>query len=298
VDRLDAIRLFVRVVERGSFSAAAREAGIGQSAASKQVAALEAHLGTQLLLRSSRNLRVTETGRRFYESSLRLLDDYAEMEAQIGQGQAAPSGLLRIAVAPVFGRLYVIPRLPEFFSQFPGLRVELFVSERHVNMIEDGVDMAIRHGDLSDSSMTARKLAKSPFVTVASPAYLDRHGVPLEPADLGNHDCIGFTGREDIRPWAFRRGDGASLVHRPAGSFRTNDGEQVRAALFAGLGIAHLPAWLVMPELTSGELRPVLQDYEWAVETISAVFPTGRRPTARMRIFMDFLAASLRPQFG
>lgn len=298
MDRLDAIRIFVRVVERGSFSAAARDAGIGQSAVSKQVKALEVQFGAQLLLRSSRNLRVTEAGDRFYQSALHMLETYAEMEARIGEGQAAPSGLLRIAVAPVFGRLYIIPQLPAFFSQFPGVRVELISSERHINMIEDGVDLAIRHGELSDSTMTARRLAVSPFITVAAPAYLNRHGTPLDARELADHDCIAFRGHDVIRPWSIRSADGSRFVHHPVGSFRTNDGEQVRAALFAGLGIAHLPAWLVMPELASGQLRIVLPDHQPAVEPISAVFTAGRRPMTRMRIFMDFLDASLRPQFG
>jgi LysR family transcriptional regulator for bpeEF and oprC len=296
MDRLDAIRIFVRVVERGSFSAAARDAGIGQSAVSKQVKALEVQFGAQLLLRSSRNLRVTEAGDRFYRSALHMLETYAEMEARIGEGQAAPSGLLRIAVAPVFGRFYIIPQLPAFFSQFPGVRVELISSERHINMIEDGVDLAIRHGELSDSAMTA--VGRKPVHHRGRPRL-------SQPSRYAARRARACRSRLHRLPWPRCH---PSLEHPFSGrftlrassrrQFRTNDGEQVRAALFAGLGIAHLPAWLVMPELASGQLRIVLPDHQPVVEPISAVFAAGRRPVTRMRIFMDFLDASLRPQFG
>jgi LysR family transcriptional regulator for bpeEF and oprC len=293
MDRLDAIRLFIRVIERGSFSAAAREAGTGQSVVSKQIAALEAQLGAQLLLRTSRSLRMTETGQRFYESALRLVDDYAALEALARQGQSAPSGLVRIAVAPVFGRLYIVPNLPDFFERFPGIRVEMFVSDRYVNMIEEGIDLAVRHGDLADSAMTARRLATSPFVTVATPIYLERHGIPAAPADLARHACIVFTGREEIRPWSYRGGDGAKILHHPGGNFRTNDGEQIRAAVLSHLGIANLPAWLVMPELSSGALRTVLQDDEMETTAISAIYPSRRGLTTKVRILVDFLAETL-----
>ena len=293
MDRLDAIQLFIRVVERGSFSAAAREAGIGQSAASKQIANLEGHLGTQLLLRTSRSLRLTEAGQRFYDSAVRLMEDYSAMAAQAGDAQAAPSGLLRVAVAPVFGRLYIVPHLPAFFARFPGLRVEMFASDRHVNLIEEGIDLAIRHGELVDSALTARRLASSAFLTVATPAYLERRGVPEAPADLSGHTCVVFTGREEVRSWAYEGPDGATYVHRPEGPFRTNDGEQIRAALLADLGIAHLPAWLIIPELISGAVRVVLKDYTQEMTTISAVYPSRRGGTAKVRAFIDFFGASL-----
>lgn len=292
MDRLDGIRLFVRVVERGSFSAAAREAGIGQSAVSKQIAALEAELGAQLLFRTSRSLRVTETGRNVYDSAVKLIDDYGALESRARQGVSQPSGLLRVAVAPVFGRLYIVPHLPDFFERYPGIRVEIFSSDRLVNLIEDGVDLAIRHGDLADSSMKARRLATSPFVTVATPDYIERHGLPMSPSDLAQHACIAFTGREEIRPWSFRRRDGVSSVHHPDGRFRTNDGEQIRAAVLAHLGIAHLPAWIVTPELVSGALKIMLSDYQTDV-AISAVYPSHREPAAKVRVFIEFLAASL-----
>ena len=290
MDRLDAIRLFVRVVERNSFSAAAREAGIGQSAVSKQIAALEGKLGAQLLQRSSRSLALTEAGQTFYESAVRLVDDFAALEALVGNRQSTPSGLVRVAVATVFGRLYIVPNLPEFFERFPSIRVEITASDRRVNLIEEGVDLAIRHGELADSTMTVRKLATSPIVTVATPAYLDRHGMPAEPGELSKHACIAFTSEQRVRPWTFAE-RGRVLVHHPDGNFRTNDAEQVRAALLAHMGLANVPAWIVAPEIAAGTLRVVLRDYEAEAAAISAVHPSGRRLTARVRHLIEFLAA-------
>ncbi|MCB8879627.1 LysR family transcriptional regulator [Acidisoma cellulosilytica] len=289
MDRLDAIRLFVRVVEKGSFSAAAREAGIGQSAASKQIAALEARLGAQLLQRTSRSLAVTELGQSVYDAALRLVEDFSALDSLVGQGQSNPSGLVRVAVAPVFGRLYIVPRLPEFFGLFPNISVEMSASDRHVDLIEDGFDLAIRHGDLSDSSMTVRKLATSPFLTVATPTYFERHGTPTTPGDLTGHACITFASQQSIRPWRFAGG----AVHRPDGPFRTSDAEQGRAALLAHLGIAHMPAWIVAPELASGALHLALRDYEMETTTINAVYPSRRHLPTKVRLLLDFLARTL-----
>ncbi|MCB8877265.1 LysR family transcriptional regulator [Acidisoma silvae] len=289
MDRLDAIRLFVRVVEKGSFSAAAREAGIGQSAASKQVAALEARLGAQLLQRTSRSMAVTELGQTVYDAALRLVDDFSAIESLVGQGQSKPSGLVRLSVAPVFGRLYVVPHLPAFFAAYPDISVEMAATDRHINLIEDGFDLAIRHGNLSDSSMTARLLAKSFFVTVATPVYFARHGVPQAPRDLIDHACIGFTSRQDIRPWTYARG----VTHHPQGPFRTSDAEQGRAALLAHLGIAHMPAWIVAPEIASGALQMVLQDHAVETTPINAVYPSRRHLPIKTRLLIDFLATTL-----
>jgi DNA-binding transcriptional LysR family regulator len=292
MDRLEAIRLFIRVVESGSFSAAARAAGISQSAASKHIAALEAKLGAQLLLRSSRSLAVTEAGQTFYDGAIRLTEDFAALEALLHGNASGPSGLIRVAVAPVFGRLYVVPRLPKFFELYTGIRVEMLASERIVNLIEDGIDLAIRHGDLADSSLTARRLATNSFVTVATPHYLERHGTPAEPSDLNKHNCIAFSTQWEVRPWLFAMHDGAKVQHQPEGRFRTGDGEQLRAAVLEHLGIAHVPAWLVTPELASGALRAILHKHETEELAISAVFP-GRRLAAKARVLIDFLARTL-----
>ncbi len=289
VDRLDVLRLFVRVVESGSFSAAAREAGLGQPAVSKQIAALEAHLGVRLLQRTSRSMALTETGRACYEAALRVVDDVEALQVLAGQGQAAPSGLIRVNAAPVFGRLHIVPRLGRFLARHPDIRIELSASTDRLNLIEEGLDLAIRHGTLDDRSLTARKLATVPFVTVATSAYLDAAGVPATPDDLERHACVIFSAGSGPQPWPFESAHGAT-VHHPAGRFRTSDGEQLRAAVLADLGLAHGPAWLFTPEIASGRVRVVLREYERALSDVSAIYPSQRRLPARVRCFIDFLA--------
>jgi DNA-binding transcriptional LysR family regulator len=292
MDRLDAMRLFVRVVERGSFSAVAREAGIGQSAVSKQIAALEAHLGAQLLRRTSRSMTLTEAGQVFYESASRLVDEFDAAESLVGRGQSAPSGLVRVTVAPVFGRLYIVPRLPAFFARYPEISIELTGSGRSINLIEEGVDLALRNGELADSSMIGRRIAVTPFATVATPAYLAIHGTPRTPADLDAHACLVFAPNHEALPWEFH--DGAvSVLHHPRANFRTADAEQIHAAVLAGLGLAHGPFWAFAREIASGAVRVVLADYAPGPLAITAVRPAGHRLPTKVRVFIDFLVETL-----
>ena len=292
MDRLDAMRLFVRVVERGSFSAVAREAGVGQSAVSKQIAALEAHLGAQLMRRTSRSMTLTDAGHIFYESALRLVDEFEAAESLVGRGQSAPSGLIRVTVAPVFGRLYIVPRLPEFFARYPDISVELTASGRNVNLIEEGVDLAIRNGELADSNMIVRRIAMAPFATVGTPAYLAIRGEPRTPTDLDAHACLIFAPLHEPLPWEFRDGS-RSVLHHPRANFRTADAEQIRAAVLADLGLAHGPVWAFAPEIASGALRVVLAGYAPGPLAISAVHPAGRRLPTKVRVFIDFLVEIL-----
>ena len=290
MDRLDAIRTFVRVVESGSFSVVARAAGVGQPAVSKQIAGLEAHLGAQLLRRTSRSQTVTEAGRDFYEAAVCLLGDLEAAESRVGRGQVSPSGLVRATVAPVFGRLYVVPRLQAFFSRYPDVTVELMISDRTVNLIEEGVDVAVHNGELSDSTLVVRKIAETPIITVATPAYLEKHGTPATPGELDGHACVVFAPRGVPRPWGFE-GRFGGIVHQPKGAFRTNDAEQIRAAVLANLGLAHTPGWLFAAELATGAVCRVLRDYEPGMLPISAVHPGGRFLASKVRVFIDFLAA-------
>jgi DNA-binding transcriptional LysR family regulator len=292
MDRLDSIRLFVRVVESGNFSAVAREIGIGQPAVSKHIAALEAHLGTQLMRRTSRSMTLTDAGQTFYEAAVRLVGEFEAAESLIGRGQSTPSGLVRVTVSPVFGRLYITPRLSEFFARYPDISIELSASERQLNLVEDGIDVGIRLGGLDDSSMIARKLASTPIVTVATPAYLEARGVPAIPAELDHHACVIFTLRGEPHNWIYR-GQQRMIEHRPNGHFRSGDGEQIRAAVLADLGLAQVPAWLLAPEISSGAVRVVLRDHEPDAFAISAVHPAGRRLPTKVRVFIDFVADAL-----
>jgi DNA-binding transcriptional LysR family regulator len=289
--------MFVRVVESGSFSIVAREMGIGQPAVSKQIAALEAYLGAQLMRRTSRSLSLTEGGQDFYEAAVRLIDDLDAAESRLGRGQAAPSGHVRVTVDPVFGRLYIVPRLGAFFTRFPEITVEFLVSERLVNLVEEGVDMAIRNGALPDSTLIARRIATTPVVTVASPAYLEKHGEPLSPSDLDRHACVTFVSDRVPRPWGFR-GSSGMITHRPKGNFGTNDGEQIRAAVLTDLGLAHTPGWLFRDELAAGSVRRVLTEYEPGDLPISVVRPGGRRMASKVRVLIDFLAETFAEEPG
>jgi DNA-binding transcriptional LysR family regulator len=289
MDQLDAIRMFIRVVDSGSFSAAAREAGVGQPAVSKQIAALEARLGAQLLRRTSRSLHVTEAGQDFYESAVRLVDELETAVSRVGRGQTAPSGLIRVSVAPVFGRLHLLPRLGEFLARFPDIVVEIVVTDRTVDLLRDGIDVAIHNGPLTDSTLVARRIAATPVVTVATPAHLKKHGEPRSPGDLDGRECITFVSGGAARPWRFK-GKSGELVHQPKGRLRTNDAEQIRVAVLAGLGLAHTPGWLFTREIASGEVRRILRRYERDPLSISAVHPAGRRLATKVRVFVDFLA--------
>lgn len=292
MDRLAVMGLFVRVAETGSFSAVARETGLGQPTVSKLIAALETQLGAQLVRRSSRSLSLTEAGQAFYEAAVPLLRDFELARSLVGSGQLMPSGLVRVTAAPVFGRLYIVPRLPEFFARYPGITVELSATERPVNLIEEGIDLAIRSGELADSTMVARTLAWSAFVTVATPTYLEAHGVPQSPQDLAHHACVVFAPHGRPRAWKFSH-QGDAFVHQPSGPFRTADAEQVRAGVLAHLGLAHGPRWIFPGEIAQGTVRVVLRDYQPAPLAISAVHHAGRRLPTKVRVFIDFLAEIL-----
>ena len=291
MDRLDAMRLFVRVVETGSFSAVAREANIGQPAVSKQIAALEEHLRARLLHRTSRTLSLTEAGQIYYEAAVRLLSDLDDTEQAVGRGQTQPSGLLRVALSAGFGRLVVAPLLPSFHARYPDIVTDLIVSDRYVDLVEDGIDLAIRLGELDDSSVIARRIGVSPRVTVATPGYLERTGAPATPHDLDRHACVAFTFQRRPQDWVFL-GPGDPIRHAPKGPVRANDAENIRAAVLAGVGLAQAPRWLFYAELLSGEVREVLSDYPAERPPIHAVFPSGRKPASRVRVFIDHLAGA------
>jgi DNA-binding transcriptional LysR family regulator len=296
MDRLDAIRLFVRLVECGSFSAVAREEGIGQPAVSKQIAALERHLGAQLVLRTSRQVAITEAGQTFYESARQLADDFDALESSVGERQQSPRGIVRINTAPAHGRLCITPLLPGFFQRYPDVVIELSVSERQVDLVGDGIDLAIRHGRLVDSSLTARKLSETDFVLVASPEYLAAKGVPTRLADLDQHVCIVFAKGRERYPWSLKVGR-ESVSYVPHGSLLTGDAEHVRAAVLCGLGISQAPFWLLAEEIRTGRVQVLLPALQPERVPIHIVYPAGRRVPMRVRVFIDYLVAAFaRPE--
>ncbi len=287
------MQLFVRVAETGSFSKAARTVGIGQPTASKLVAALEERLGAQLLRRTSRGLSLTEAGQDYYESAVRLLDEVDAAESRVGRGKVSPSGLVRMALSAGFGRLYVVPRLPALFARYPELSVDLVVSDRHVNLVEEGIDLAIRIGPLSDSTLVARRIGACEQITVASASYLARApgGVPRTVADLATHACVVFTSRGAPRAWQLVTPDG-SVAFQPRGPVRSHDAEHLRAAVLAGLGIAHQLSWLFADDLAAGTVERVMADHDTgrAPFPVSAVTPGGRMIPTKTKVVIDYLA--------
>jgi DNA-binding transcriptional LysR family regulator len=218
VDKFDAMQVFVRVVEKGSFSAVAKERGIGQPAVSKQISALEDELGTELIHRNSRSTALTEAGRDFYESALRILDDFESATSRIGRGQTAPKGLIRVTVPPTFARLHMVSKLPAFFAAYPDMTVEMAASESPTTIIKDGFDLAIHSGDLPDSSLVARRFAQTLIILVATPQYLTRHGAPESPEDLTRFRSVVFVERGSVQPWTFGSGTMRSESSQPESS--------------------------------------------------------------------------------
>lgn len=291
MDRFEAMKTFVRVVEAGNFSQVARELNIGQPAVSKQVGWLEAHLGAQLLHRTSRSIRLTGAGQTFYEAATRTLAELDAAERSVGRGELRPSGLLRVSLSAGFGRLHLVPILPAFYERYPDVAVDIVVSDRFVDLIEDGIDVAIRIANLADSALIARRIGTSPRITVASRGYLERAGEPICPADLDRHQRVAFTFLSQPNAWTFQGVEGR-MQHMPVGPVRANDAETIRAAVLAGLGVAQAPRWLFSAELATGDVREVLTGYPPERTPIHAVFPAGRRPQSKVRAFVDFVAAA------
>lgn len=287
MDRFDAMKVFVRVVEKGSFSAVAKERGIGQPAVSKQISALEDELGTELIHRNSRSIVTTDAGREFYESALRILDDFESATSRIGRGQTSPKGLIRVTVPPTFARLHMVSKLAAFFAAYPDIVVEMARSESPATIIEDGFDLAIHSGDLPDSTLVARRFAQTMTVLVATPQYLARHGAPESPEDLSRFQSVVFVERGSAQPWCFGAGkDMKRLV--PAGVFRTSDLEQLRIGVLEHLGVAQAPAWLFAAELREGTVLRLLTPFERMVP-IFTVRPASRRLSTKVRVFIEHL---------
>lgn len=287
--------VFVRVVDEGGFSAAARVLRLTPSAVSKQITRLEDRLGVRLLTRTTRQLHLTEEGSEFYERSVRILADVEEAEQAVSRSDSAPRGTLRVSCGVSFGKYQISPLMPEFLSRYPGLSVELETSDSLVDLVEEGVDVAVRFGSLSDSSMVARFLAGSRRSIVAAPSYLERHGEPTHPRELGDHNCLAFSHQVHLNEWRFK-GEEGEIPVQAQGNFRANNGETVFEMALAGLGIARLARWLVEPEIRAGRLKMILQDYYRDVTVpINAIYPTRRHLSPKVRAYVDFLVEKFTP---
>lgn len=287
MDRLHAMEVFIRVVETGSFSAAARDMRIGQPAVSKLIAALEDRLQVRLLVRSTRHLHPSEAGQAFYERARRTLAEADEADsAARGEGTGL-EGRLRVCASVTFARLHVVPRIGAFMAAHPDLRLDLVMDDRYVDLLEENIDVALRAGELPDSSLTARRLATCDRHVVASPAYLERMGTPSAPIDLLEHSAIVYTQGLVAAEWRFQRGTAETSVRIPTRlSFSAAEG--VREAVIAGLGLAISSRWMMEPELASGRVVPVLADWKLPNADLWALFPSGRLPTAKARVFVSW----------
>jgi len=292
MDRHQAMETFVRVVETGSFSAAARLLRVGQPAVSKAVAALEERLGVRLLARSTRSLQPTDAGQAFYEHALRALAEAEEAEiAARGMGRGLV-GRLRICAPVTFARLHVAPSMGAFLAAHPKLSVELVMDDRSIDLLSENIDVALRLGALTDSSVTARKLATCKRLVVASADYLDTRGAPNRPGDLLNHDVIVYSQQVGGDEWRFRKGSSETSV-RIQSRLSFTAAEGVREAVLAGLGLAIVSEWMMAPELARGDVAPVLQAWRLPDVDLWAVFPAGRMPSARARAFVEWLQPRL-----
>lgn len=287
MDRFGAMEMFVRVAESGSFSAVAKERGVGQPAVSKLIAALEADLGTELLHRNTRSTSLTEAGREFYQSAQRILEDFEGATSRIGHGQTAPKGLVRVGVPASFARLHMVTKLAAFFERYPEITIEFGASDSPATLIEDGFDLSIYSGDLPDSGLVARRFAQTLIILVATPQFVTRHGLPRTIDELRSVPAIPRIENGRVLPWEFNAGQQTQRF-LPAGSFHCGDLEQLRMGVLEHLGVAQAPAWLFAAELREGTVLRLLTPHEKVVP-ISAVRPAGRRAPARVRALMEHL---------
>ena len=282
------MQVFVRVIESGSFSQAARELGVGQPGVSKQIAALERHFGTQLVHRTSRALRLSPAGADLYEVATQMLRDLDDVESRIGEAQQQPSGMVRIGTPPMLTGMTIVPELPDFLQRQPGIGVEFVISERYADLLQEGLDLAIRIGNLENSGLVARRIGLLQFATVASPAYASRHGMPSRPSDLHAHELLPNRYLGAIIDWHFA-GSEQDLVTPPAGRFSCNSPADMRAAVLAGLGIAQSARAVFDAQLRSGEVVEVLAEFVAEPLPIHAIY-CARRIPHRVRVVSDFIA--------
>ncbi len=294
MDNLAGMTVFARVVETNSFTEAARRLGMSKAAVSKQVSKLEERLGARLLNRTTRRLSLTEVGAAFYERCARIVAEAEEAELAVSRLNATPRGTLKIDAPVNFGMQYLAPLLPSFMLRHPELRVDMTFNDRFVDLVEEGCDLAVRIGQLPDSSLVARKLAETRSVICAAPSYWDRHGRPREPADLAGHDCFAYSYLATGNEWRLK-GPAGEVAVRTSGSLTANNGDVLRQAAVGGLGVVAMPVFIVCDDLRSGRLEPVLRDYEPPTRGIYAVYPHNRHLSAKVRAFIDHLVDALDP---
>jgi len=295
MDKLTSMKVFARVAKSGSFAGAAKELGISRAMATKHVMFLENSLGVRLLNRTTRKISLTEAGTAYLERCQQILEDIEETELSVTQLHTEPQGLLRISTPPFFGTFHLAPTIAAYLEQYPKVRVDLVVRGGLVDVVAEGLDLAIRLGEQPDSSLIARRLASSPRVVCGAPAYFDKHGVPENPQDLRQHNCLVNWGFEPHDYWRFTDPDGETITVRVSGNFQANTADPLRLAAIHGLGLVVLPTYIVGQDLSKNRLVTVLEDYGLPSMDIFAVYPHRRHLSAKVRTFLDFLAERLHP---
>jgi len=292
MDRLQSMDVFRWVVDLGSFSRAADRLDMSRAAVTGHVAALENRLGLRLLNRTTRKLALTDDGAAYLDHVRRVLADVEETEGVLTAGRTLPRGVLRIDLPVAIGRQFVVPALPRFAAQYPDLKVIAILDDRRTDLIEAGIDAAVRMGPLEDSSLVARRVYEAGFVVCASPDYLALQGTPETPADLERHNCLGLyaVSRGQVLDWAFEKG-GERVSFTPGGALSISNAEALLDAAVAGAGIVMLLDMMASRWIASGALRPLLQDWQRGDRyPISVVYPQNRHLSAKVRVFSDFVA--------
>lgn len=290
LDRLLAMTVFVKVVEQGSFARAAERLHMSTSGVSRHVAELEAHLDTRLLNRTTRRISLTESGQAYFERALHLLADLEETEAAVSSSTVTPRGTIRLTCSTSFGVPHLAPAIGAFQARYPDVRFDISASSRFVDLVEEGLDLAIRIGDLGNPNLIARKIGSMRLITCASPEYLKRKGTPKHPDDLAKHNCFTYEYAPEKNQWRFQDRQKNEIKVRIDGSVHANNGEMLAAIAVAGAGIALEPDFIVEPLLESGALVEILKSFRPVPYNIYAVYPSRRHLSAKVRTFVDFLA--------
>lgn len=293
MDRIQAVRLFIRVVDLGSFSKAAADLGIGQPSATKLVAQLEKQLGSRLLHRSTHGVTVTEIGALYYEKARLIVHHVDEAETVAALLQSQVQGGLRISTSVAFGRRVLVPLVLRFMEMNPQLQIELNVEDRYVSLVEQGIDVAIRLGPLHDSGLGARYLGINPWVAVASPQYLKKRGTPRRPSDLARHDALIYSTVQGDARWHFTGADGRSHPVIVKGPLRSNNLSALLAAVRGGLGVAAVPWYVAHESVRTGVVVPILSNWSLPSQEIHAVYSSPRLVPAKVSSFVEYLQGQL-----
>jgi DNA-binding transcriptional LysR family regulator len=289
MDRLAAMRVFAQVVESGSFARAAERLGLSTSATSRQVAELESHLDARLLNRTTRRVSLTESGRAYYERAVQVLADLQEAEQEAARATVVPRGTIRLTTSVNFGVRHVAPAIAAFLGRHAQVRFDISLSDRIVDLVEEGFDLAIRIGAGGSENLVARKLGETRLLPCASAAYLKAHGAPSAPEDLARHNCFTYEYVTPRNVWRFRDAAGNERPVRVAGNLHSNNGDLLAEAAAQGAGIVFEPAFIVGSDVRAGRLVPLLQDFVAAPMPIYAVYPSRKHLSAKVRLFVDFL---------